>query len=275
MGLRYKLGFIGAGNMALAIADGVVKAGLYSGAEIIASDVAEDRRELFANQTGASVTDKNDEVMTQADVVVLAIKPQLAKEVLGGLAGLASGEQIIVSIVAGVSTKAIENLLGAETVVVRVMPNLAILAGAGMTAISKGAKANDGHVKMVEKLFESCGKTVLVEEEQMHAVTAVSGSGPAYFFYFVEAMIEAGKQAGLSQEQANLLAKQTALGAAKSLLESDKSPAQLRQAVTSKGGTTAAALEIMEKDKVREIIGRAVAAAVKRSEELAALSGGK
>ena len=275
MGLKYRLGFIGAGNMALAIADSVVKAGLYKGTEIIASDIAADRRDLFSDQIGAAVTDKNAEVMKQADLVILAIKPQQAKDVLAPLAGLASGGQIIVSIMAGVTTQIIEKILGPEAIVVRVMSNLAIRVGAGMTAIAKGARANDGHVKMVEKLFQSCGETVLVEEKQMHAVTAVSGSGPAYFFYFVEALIEAGKQAGLSQEQAELLAKQTCLGAAKSLFNGKQSPAELRQAVTSKGGTTAAALAIMEEAKLAEIIGRAVSAAVKRSKELSELAGGK
>ena len=275
MGLKYRLGFIGAGNMALAIADSVVKAGLYKGTEIIASDIAAARRDLFAKQIGAVVTEQNAEVMKQADLVILAIKPQQAKDVLAPLAGLAGSEQIIVSIIAGVTTQIIEKILGPEAAVIRVMPNLAIRVGAGMTAIAKGARANDGHVKMVEKLFQSCGETVLVKEKQMHAVTAVSGSGPAYFFYFVEALIEAGKQAGLSQEQAELLAKQTCLGAAKSLFNGEQSPAELRQAVTSKGGTTAAALAIMEEAKLAEIIGRAVAAAAKRSKELSELAGGK
>lgn len=273
MDLKYKLGFIGAGNMALAIADGVVKAGLYSGPEIIASDIAADRCKLFADKLGAAVTDQNSQVIQQADLVVLAIKPQQAKAVLAPLAGLAGSGQLIVSIMAGVSTSTIETILGPEAVVIRVMPNLAISVGAGMTAIAKGSRAKDDHVELVEKLFQSCGKTLLVAEKQMHAVTAISGSGPAYFFYFVEAIIKAAQQMGLSGQQAELLAKQTSLGAAKSLLKSDKSPAELRQAVTSKGGTTAVALAIMEDAKLEEIVSKAVLAAVKRSEELEESSG--
>ena len=269
MRLKYKLGFIGAGNMALAIAEGVAKAGLYSGTEIIASDIAADRRKLLADKIGATVSDQNNDVMRQAEIVILAVKPQQAKAVLTPLAGLAGCEQIIVSIMAGVSTSTIEEIIGPEGVVVRVMPNLAIRVQAGMTAIAKGSRANDDHVNTVQKLFQACGQTALVEEGQMHAVTAVSGSGPAYFFYFVEAIIKAGRQAGLSQHQAEVLAKQTCLGAAKSLLMSKQSPAELRQAVTSKGGTTAAALGIMENAKLEEIINQAVLAAAKRSEELA------
>ncbi|NIA07182.1 MAG: pyrroline-5-carboxylate reductase [Actinobacteria bacterium] len=268
MGLKYKLGFIGAGNMALAIADGVVKAGLYRRTEIIASDIAVDSRELFSEQIGVVVTDQNNQVMQQAELVVLAIKPQQAKAVLAPLAGLAGAEQLIVSIMAGVSTSTIEGILGPEAVVVRVMPNLAISVGAGMTAIAKGSRASDEPVDKVQNLFQACGQTVLLEEKQMHAVTAVSGSGPAYFFYFVEAIIKAAQQAGLSRQQAESLAKQTCLGAAKSLLESEQEPAELRRAVTSKGGTTAAALAVMEDAKLEEIISKAVMAAVKRSEEL-------
>jgi pyrroline-5-carboxylate reductase len=273
MVLEYKLGFIGAGNMALAIADAVVKAGLYRGTEIIASDIAADRRKLFSEQIGTAVTDKNNQVMRRAGLVVLAIKPQQAKAVLGPLNGLLGCGQIIVSIMAGVSTTAIEKMLGPETIVVRVMPNLAIRVAAGMTAITKGSQATDEHAGMVEKLFQPCGKAVLVEEKQMHAVTAVAGSGPAYFFYFVEAIIKAAVQAGLSGQQAELLAKQTCLGAAKSLLESKQSPAELRRAVTSKGGTTAAAMGIMEYAKLEEIVNKAVLAATKRSKELEALAG--
>jgi len=268
MARKYKLGFIGAGNMAWAIASGVVRAGLYTGPELIASDISSDRRGLFAGELNAVVTDENAQVMQQAEVIILAIKPQQAKAVLEPLARLVNSKQVIVSIMAGVSTGTIEAILGREAVVVRVMPNLAISVQAGMTAIAKGSRASDKHVDTVQKIFKACGQTVLVEEEQMHAVTAVSGSGPAYFFYFVEKLIQAAQKAGLSTQQAELLAKQTFLGAAKTLLESSQSPAELRRQVTSKGGTTAAALEIMENARMGEIIRQAVSAATKRSEEL-------
>ena len=275
MARKYKLGFIGAGNMAWAIASGVVRAGLYTGPELIASDVAAERRELFAAELGAAVTDENSRAIEQSELIILAVKPHQARAVLEPLAGLISSEQLIVSIMAGVSTSTIEGILGSDAVVVRVMPNLAISVQAGMTAIAKGSRASDRHVNTVQELFRTCGQTVLVEEEQMHAVTAVSGSGPAYFFYFVEAIMQAAQKAGLSSQQAELLAKQTCLGAAKALLESHQSPAELRRQVTSKGGTTAAALKMMEDAKLAEIICQAVLAAAKRSEELDKSSGGE
>ncbi len=268
MGLEYKLGFIGGGNIAWAITSGAVKAGLYTGQEIIASDIARQRREMFANQLSAKATQDNSEVMQGAELVIMAVKPQRAKEVLAPLAGMLSQNQLVISIMAGITTSSIEEVLGSEAVVVRVMPNLALSVGQGMTAVAAGANAGDQHVQAACRLFDACGKTVIVEEEQMHAVTAISGSGPAYFFYFAEALIAAGIEAGLSQEQAEMLAKQTCLGAGKTLAQRSEDPAELRRQVTSKGGTTAAALEVMQQEKVGEIIGRAVAAAAKRSEEL-------
>lgn len=268
MGLEYKLGFIGGGNMAWAIASGAVKAGLYTGQEIIASDIARQRREIFANQLSAKATENNSEVMQGAELVVLAVKPQQAKDVLAPLAGILGSEQLVISIMAGITTSSIEEMLGSKAVVVRAMPNLALSVGQGMTAVAAGTHARPEHVQAACRLFDSCGKTVIVQEKQMHAVTAVSGSGPAYFFYFVEALIEAGIEAGLSQEQAEMLAKQTCLGAGKTLAQRSEDPAELRRQVTSKGGTTAAALEVMQQEKVGEIIGRAVSAAAKRSEEL-------
>ena len=149
------------------------------------------------------------------------------------------------------------------------MSNLALSVGQGMTAICPGSRASDDDLTLVEKMFKVCGQTIVVDEKQMHAVTAVSGSGPAYFFYFVEAMIKTAKEVGLSDEQAKLLAKQTCLGAAKTMLARPEEPAQLRREVTSKGGTTQAALEVMEQAKLGEIISQAILAAAKRSAELA------
>jgi len=265
---KYNLGFIGAGNMAWAIACGVVKAGLYEGRQIIASDILADRRGLFEKKLAAKATQDNDEVFKTADVVVLAIKPQQAKDALPPLAEHVKSEQLIISIMAGVSTVSIEKLLGPQAVVVRVMPNLALSVGAGMTAIVGGSRVTQKHLHLVRQIFQASGQVVEVEEEQMHAVTAVSGSGLAYFFYFVEAIIQAAQKAGLSAEQAELLAKQTCLGAAKTLLVRSEQPAELRRQVTSKGGTTEAALAVMEQAQLKQIISVAILAAARRSQEL-------
>jgi len=163
---KYKLGFIGAGNMAWAIASAVTKAELYKGTEVIASDIASERRELFAERLQATVTDQNSKVARGAQTIVLAVKPQHVKQVLEPLAGQVGPEQLIVSIMAGVSTGKIEEILGAEAAVVRVMPNLALSVGAGMTAIAKGPRTTAEHVSSVEKLFQTCGQTLMVEEEQ-------------------------------------------------------------------------------------------------------------
>ncbi len=268
MAAKYKLGFIGAGNMAWAIASGVVEAGLYQGAQIIAADISADRRRLFAERLQSAVTDDNSLVAREAEIVILAVKPQQVSEVLEPLAGKIGRGQLVVSIMAGVATGKIEQLLAGEVAVVRVMPNLALSVGAGMTAIAAGVRASQEQVKAVERIFNSGGRTLVVAEEQMHAVTAVSGSGPAYFFYFVEAMIRGGIEAGLSDEQAQVLAKQTLLGAAKTLLNRSEEPGELRRQVTSKGGTTAAALEVMETSELDKVIIRAVLAADRRSKEL-------
>ncbi len=268
MNYKYKLGFIGAGNMALAIACGVTKAGLYNGSELIASDIAPERRDLFTEKLKATAVDDNRQVIQEAQTIILAIKPQQAPAVLEPLAAMVSSGQLIVSIMAGVTTSTIEAILGANVATVRVMPNLALSVAAGMTAICPGSNASNNDLALVEKMFQACGQTIVVDEEQMHAVTAISGSGPAYFFYFVEAMIKTAKELGLNDEQANLLAKQTSLGAAKTMLARPEEPAELRHQVTSKGGTTQAALKVMQEAKLDKIISQAISAAAKRSVEL-------
>ena len=269
MSYKYKLGFIGAGNMALAIASALTRSGLYDGADLIGSDISSQRRDLFAKKLQAVAVDDNQQVIQAAQTVILAIKPQQAQAVLKPLAGTVSSEQLIISIMAGVTAGTIEGMLAGEIVTVRAMPNLALSVVEGMTAICPGSRASKDDLALVEKMFKVCGQTIVVDEKRMHAVTAVSGSGPAYFFYFVEAMIKTAIGAGLSDEQAKLLAKQTCLGAAKRMLAGPEEPAQLRREVTSKGGTTQAALKVMEQAKLGEIISQAILAAAKRSAELA------
>ena len=158
MSYKYKLGFIGAGNIAWAIACGLVKEGLYNSSEVIGSDIAAERRERFDEKLKAAATDDNRRVIKEAQTVILAVKPQQARQVLEPLAGLVGSGQLIVSIMAGVSTGTIEEILGANVTVVRVMPNLALSVGAGMTAICRGAWASDQDVGLVEKLFRTCGQ---------------------------------------------------------------------------------------------------------------------
>jgi pyrroline-5-carboxylate reductase len=232
-----------------------------------------ERRDLFAQQFGVATTDDNRELVGSARRVVLAVKPQQFNEVAASVADLVRPEQLFISIMAGVSTARIEAALrgGSTTAVraVRVMPNLPVRVGAGIAGICAGAHASPEAVSEVQAILDTGGSSVVLDDEGlMDAVTAVSGSGPAYFYYFVENIVAGGVACGLSEADALKLAQYTCLGAAKMMLESGEPPAELRRKVTSKGGTTQAALEHMEKMGVGAAIRDAVKAAFDRGREL-------
>jgi len=256
------------------MAEGIVAAALreklYRPDEIIVSDPVAERRQLFSETFGVEVTEDNRQLVADSARVVLAVKPQNFDEVASGPAGSAADDQLWVSIMAGVSTQRIEAAFPkTEARVVRVMPNLPIKVGTGMAGICAGKHARDEDVTDVRDLFDAGGATVVVEDESlMDVVTAVSGSGPAYFYYFVEAMVAGGVACGLSEEDALKLAEQTCLGAARMMLEANERPAELRRKVTSKGGTTQAALEHMNGAGVGDAIRDAVKAAFERGREL-------
>ncbi len=266
----FHLGFIGAGNMAEGIVGGVLHAGLCTPDRMIASDPSAEQRNLFAGRFGLTVVDDNARVAKESDIIFLAVKPQTFGQVATTLAPCLAGGPLIVSIMAGWSTLSVAKLLGGESVrVVRVMPNLPIRLGAGVTGICGGAGTTPADVATVQRVFDSAGQTVLLSQEDlMDAVTAVSGSGPAYYYYVTEAIAAGGVAAGLTQEQAMLLAKNTCLGAARMMLETGSDPAELRRQVTSPGGTTQAALATMKWSGVFEAIRHAVTVAARRSKEL-------
>lgn len=265
----YKLGIIGAGNMAEAIVRGVVSAGMFEANQIIAADVSPQRRELFA-KLGASVTPENLEAVRQVEVALLSVKPQQMAAALAGMGSALSPDTLIISIAAGISAAFIERNLGGQNKwrVVRAMPNTPMLVGRGMTGLSPGAHATADDIARAMAIFASAGKVVEVRPEQMDAVTAMSGSGPAYFFFLVEQMVQAGVRMGFSPEQARLLAVQTAQGAAAMLSATDEPPQELRQKVTSPGGTTQAAISHMETKGVGPAIVEAIEAAQRRGKEL-------
>ncbi len=265
---QYKLGFIGAGNMAEAICRAVLTGNVYSAAEVVAWDVAEQRRRLFRDDLEVNVAEDNTSVAGESETVILAVKPQQIGQLLDEIRGSVSGEQLVVTIAAGISTTFIESNLARGVPVVRVMPNTALLVGYGMTALSKGRNADEDHLMLTKKIFASAGMTIVVPEESMDAVTALSGSGPAYFFYLVEAMVQAGLDLGLSRNDALKLASQTCLGAGNMLLRTQAAPEDLRRRVTSPGGTTEAAIEVLEADGVKKMLTDAVKAAAKRSAQL-------
>ena len=268
--MSYELGIIGAGNMAEAIVRGVLRAGLLKPSQIIAADVAPVRRELFARELGVEAVEDNAAVARGSRHLLLSVKPQQVQAALAGIGAVMSIETRVISIMAGIGTAYITTHLGGGKSwrVIRAMPNTPMLVGEGMAGICAGSHASAADLAEAKKFFEAAATVIEVREEQMDAVTAVSGSGPAYFFYFVEHMIRAGEALGLTAEQAKTLTIQTAAGAAKMLGTSTDSPQELRRKVTSPNGTTHAAIVHLELHHAGEIFAQAIAAAAKRSKEL-------
>lgn len=268
--MQNRLGFIGAGNMAEAIARGVLGAKLYRPAEMIAADVSPQRREVFADQLKIRSIEDAQGVVTQCRTVLLCVKPQHMAEMLASVRELVTEEHLVISIAAGISTKFIQEALkpGLKLRVVRAMPNTPMLVNKGMVAICPGAHATAEDMAEAKRIFAAAASVVEVREELMNAVTAVSGSGPAYFFYLVEQMERAGVEMGLTPQQAHQLVTQTARGAAEMLCTSTDSPEELRRKVTSPGGTTHAAITTMQERGMPAIVVDALKAACRRGAEL-------
>ncbi|MFQ5489651.1 MAG: pyrroline-5-carboxylate reductase [Phycisphaerae bacterium] len=270
MGTQYEIAVIGAGNAAEGIVHGILRKSMLFDDRLIASDPSQARRQVFADRFHIAVTDDNRHAVQNSYIVVLAVKPQVWKQVLDGFGELIRPDHLVVSIMAGVSTAAIEAAIPIqEPRVVRVMPNLPVHVGAGMAGVHAGRHATEADRLHAQRIFDAGGRSVVVEDEaMMDAVTAISGSGPAYFYYFTEALVQAGLKMGLPQKQASLMAMHSCYGAALMMLETGESPAQLRNKVTSPGGTTQAALEAMTQAQVFESIIEGAMAAQHRSEDL-------
>lgn len=267
---QYEIGIIGAGNAADGIIHGVLRNSILLDDRIIASNRNAEKRDAVQRRYGITVTDDNRHLVKNSYILVIAVKPQNHREMFAEIADLVTEDHLLVSIMAGVSTAAMEALVPhCKARVVRVMPNLPMHVGAGMAGVFAGQHASDADLLRAQRIFDAGGKSVHLDDEAlMDAVTAVSGSGPAYFYLFTEAIIEAGKRAGLSQRYSQLLAKQACLGAAKMMIESNEAPDVLRNKVTSPNGTTAAALAKMRESHVFESIVDGVLAAFERSREL-------
>ena len=262
------IGFLGAGRMATAIAAGLVRTKLYQPEQIIAADPVEACREQFRRVTGGKVVVENQAVVEQADTIVLAVKPQNVQAALGPLRGLFSSDKLLISIAAGITLEGLDSASGGRARLVRVMPNTPFLVGQGAAGYCLGKTATDEDAQLVERLFASGGLITCVPESLMDAVTGLSGSGPAYGFLMIEALSDGGVRMGLSRDVATRLAAQTLLGAASMVLETGEHPGKLKDQVTSPGGTTIAALEVLESDGFRGALIRAVQAATQRSREL-------
>jgi pyrroline-5-carboxylate reductase len=264
--LNCNISFIGGGNMAQALIGGLISRGLPP-TRITVSDTVEKVRALLAEKD-LHVTDDNAEAIRDADIVLFAVKPQVLASVLKPLKGLFEGK-LVMSIVAGAEIATIANLLDTNRIV-RVMPNTPALVQTGAHGLYATEAVNAQDRELASQVLAATGLTIWVNsEEQIDAVTAVSGSGPAYFFYMMESMIRAGKNLGLDEKVATALTLQTALGAAQMAITSANSPAELRKNVTSPNGTTQAALEVFDRAQISQNIQAALAAAQKRSQELA------
>jgi pyrroline-5-carboxylate reductase len=239
---------------------------------ITAIDVDQVKCKKIAAQLKIKAGTDPKKALQGAGIILLAVKPQQMKELLAHAGRQFSPKALVVSIAAGVSTEQIEKGLPQGCPVVRVMPNTPALLGAGMAAVAGGKRAKHSHVKLVLNLFSAVGQAVQVDENQMDLVTAVSGSGPAYIFHMVEAMTEAGVKGGLTEVVARQLVAQTVYGAARMVLETGKSPEELRIQVTSPGGTTQAALTKLAEKGFREAVYEAVEAATRRGAELRKMS---
>lgn len=263
-----KISFIGGGNMAQALISGLLAKGILPEYITVSDPNPDNREQLQAKGINTIDSAKNPLDALMADVVVLAVKPQIMSTVLADFSQVLD-KQLIISVAAGLSTDSLTKMLNGYQNIVRAMPNTPAMVQAGATGLYATDSIDEQEKQLATELMGASGLVIWVDdEEQLHAVTAVSGSAPAYFFYFIESVIQGGIDLGLSQEQASALAMQTALGAAKMSISSDDTPEQLRRKVMSPGGTTEAAVHSLQADKVNELIGKAMQACVKRSREM-------
>jgi pyrroline-5-carboxylate reductase len=262
--LETKISIIGCGNMGSAIARGMVEKKIVPAGAILLSDTDESKARALAEKTGAKAGGL-EQAVKLSDCLIIAVKPQDSGRLLDEMSSYIKG-QTVVSVMAGVKIKDITGRLGKEVPVVRAMPNVASFVGEGITCISRNSIVTN--LEDMKKLFSGIGRVLEVKEEALDAVTALSGSGPAYLFYLADAMISAGKKAGLDEAAAKELVVQTLYGSALLLRNAEVSAEELIKKVASKGGTTEAALSVFEENKMRSIIEEAVEKAEKRSEEL-------
>ena len=263
-----KIAFIGGGNMAAALIGGLIKRGV-AAADLYAIDPNEDARKRNQQQFGIATGAAADAALASFDAIVIAVKPQVAKDVAGALAVHLSARQLVISIVAGIRADDLSRWLNGHARIVRTMPNTPALIGMGVTGLVALGGVDDAGRALASQVLGAVGQTVWFDNEaKIDAVTAISGSGPAYVFYFIEALQEAARQLGMDEAQGRALAVATFTGAAQLAAQSDEPPSVLRERVTSKGGTTAAALAAFDAQHVKDSIVRGALAADARAKEM-------
>lgn len=270
------IGFIGAGNMARSMASGLI-ANDWPKNNILLSDPDGAQRQGAQQALGVEIVEENASVVDRANILILAVKPQMLADVVAEITGpLAEKNPLIISIAAGIQTSDLARWMGRQAPVVRVMPNTPALIGSGACGLFANEHTTREQREQAETIMRAIGVTVWVKDEALlDIITALSGSGPAYFLLVMEVMESAAIKAGLDQKSARLLTLETALGAAKMALESSEDPAKLRHHVTSPGGTTEAAIKILEQGKIDQLFTSAINAATARSKELAEIFGKK
>ncbi|HZY02149.1 MAG TPA: pyrroline-5-carboxylate reductase [Anaeromyxobacteraceae bacterium] len=268
MPLGKTIAFLGAGNMAEAFIKGLLRAGVAAPAEILCTDRRLDRLAELNRLYGIRTSPDNRAAAAEAQIVFLSVKPQVMNRLLDEIAPALDERKLVISIAAGVPLAAIERKVGHGIRIVRTMPNTPALVGAGATAMAAGDHATEADLAQAKALFDSVGKTVVVDEPLLDAVTGLSGSGPAYVFLVIEALADAGVKVGLDRRTAQDLAAHTVLGSAKLLLETGEHPGRLKDQVTSPGGTAIAGLHTLEAGGLRTTLMNAVEAATRRAHEL-------
>ena len=263
-----RVGFVGSGNMGEALIRGLLAASLVPADHITATDVRADRAAQLARQFGITTHADNRRLVREADVVILAVKPQIMASVLAEVAPAVTAQHLLVSIAAGVSTTAMRKALGKEARIVRVMPNTPALVLQGVAAIARGQGLGEDDLDTAREIFGAVGRAVVLDEDAMDAVTGLSGSGPAYVAIVIEALADGGVRVGLDRATAMTLATQTVLGAAQLLAETGLHPGALKDMVSSPGGTTIAGITALEEGGLRSTLIRAVERATQRSREL-------
>ncbi|MBM6552023.1 pyrroline-5-carboxylate reductase [Marinomonas ostreistagni] len=266
--MSLKIAFVGVGNMASAIIGGLRASG-YAGESIVGSSINVAEHEALEQRFGITMYQDNKDAVAQADVVFLCVKPNLLGEVVSEFAEVVRDDQLFISVAAGIELKALERWLAKPVAVVRAMPNTPALVGAGMSGLIANQHTTSEQQQWVSEAFDSFGSHAWVDnEEQMHTVTALSGSAPAYFFRILEVMIEAGQAQGLDEQTSRKLATQAMKGAAAMATTLEDDIAQLRRNITSPNGTTQAALETLEEQGIEGIINAALTSCAERSKQL-------
>jgi pyrroline-5-carboxylate reductase len=263
-----QVGLVGTGNMGEALIHGLLHGHLCRPDQILCSDVRPERLKAIREKYGVKGTSHNTEVVKQSDIIILAVKPQIMKQVVDEIAKYLDLSKLIISIAAGVPLEAIESCAKKELKLIRVMPNICVSVREGASAIAGGKHTQREDLMLAKTIFDSVGKSLFIEEYLLDAVTGLSGSGPAYIFLIIDALADAGVKVGLSRDDTLILASQTVLGAAKMLIETGEHPGKLKDLVTSPGGTAIAGLHTLEEGGLRTTLINAVEVATQRSKVL-------